>query len=404
MNRILVVIPFDLPWEHTADYAHQTARILAKNNTVVCYMQKEARSIKEYLLHPGRSVFWKKHSTNMFLYFPLYVVPFRRFQCIEHINILINILFLKLFILIRFHQNKFNKKILWLFYPEYVFMIRVFGLSYISIYDCVDYHIGSSPYKERREKIREWEKELILISKHFFVNSHVLYEMYKKKRKSVELVPQGFRIDEFQKPLIPADITLPSGKPVIGYVGGINFRLDYELLTNLIQKTPQYLYVFVGPIQENDPEYFQKHIKHQITTLFSLPNVHHITSVSKDKIPSIISRFDIGMIPYDTRSSFNTYCYPMKLFEYFYMGKPVISTPIKELKRFPEYVKIGNTAKDWETYIRSFLSRPWPAPYKNEQKKLAVENSWERKIKAITSYLIGSVKENHAPMRSPHSR
>ena len=35
------------------------------------------------------------------------------------------------------------------------------------------------------------------------------------------------------------------------------------------------------------------------------------------------------------------------------MGKPVVSTPIEELKAFPTFVKIGNTAEEWEKHIKT---------------------------------------------------
>jgi len=77
----------------------------------------------------------------------------------------------------------------------------------------------------------------------------------------------------------------------------------------------------------------------------------------------------------------------MKLFEYFYMGKPVISTPIEELKRFPKFVKTGDTAEEWEHNIKELLSKPWPRRFQKEQRRLATQNSWEKKLFYITSLI-----------------
>jgi hypothetical protein len=75
------------------------------------------------------------------------------------------------------------------------------------------------------------------------------------------------------------------------------------------------------------------------------------------------------------------------LFEYFYMGKPVLATPIEELKRFPAFVTIGKTVEDWEKHITILLSKPWPLRFQKEQKQLAIENSWNRKICQITNVI-----------------
>jgi hypothetical protein len=114
------------------------------------------------------------------------------------------------------------------------------------------------------------------------------------------------------------------------------------------------------------------------------PNAFFIPKTySRAVIKEILGNFELGIIPYDIRFDFNRYCYPMKLFEYFYMGLPVISTPIEELKRFPKIVKIGNTTKKWEAHLKSILSTPWPEKYQKEQKRLALENSWEKKVSNI---------------------
>jgi hypothetical protein len=100
-------------------------------------------------------------------------------------------------------------------------------------------------------------------------------------------------------------------------------------------------------------------------------------------VKEMLKHIDIGMIPYDVSQEFNRYSYPMKLFEYFYMGKPVISTPIEELKRFPMYVYMGKSAREWIGGIEKLSSYSWPDMNQKEQRKLAQENSWVQKIDKI---------------------
>ena len=94
------------------------------------------------------------------------------------------------------------------------------------------------------------------------------------------------------------------------------------------------------------------------------------------------------MIPYDISQDFNRYCYPMKLFEYFYLGKPVVSTDILELRNFPGLVAIGNTSDDWGKAIKKILSKEWSMKNKKLEKRLSMENSWQMKISKIGSYVL----------------
>lgn len=379
MKEALVIILFDHPLEHTTDYARKTSELLALENTVITVLSKDAQSVKEILVSGLPFRFWKKTGVNQFQLTPLFILPFRRFAWVVRVNFLINYVFVRIAADIIVRQNKIKEKYLWIFNPGNSDVLGVMGRSYFSLYDCVDYHGEPAQYQQEHVLIRQ--ANLVV------VNSHILYDTHRKYREDIILVPQGFRLDDFQV-LKNAHIRITRHqRPVIGYIGGINNRLDYPLLLRLIEKTPQYQYVFVGPVQKHDITHFTEHVKPYIVRLFSFPNVHHEEEIPKEEVPSVISRFDIAMIPYNTDMPFNRYCYPTKLFEYFYMGKPVLSTPIDELRRFPKFVKIGRTAAEWGNHINKTLSKPWSIRFQKEQKKLAVGNSWARKIRVVMKYI-----------------
>jgi hypothetical protein len=78
----------------------------------------------------------------------------------------------------------------------------------------------------------------------------------------------------------------------------------------------------------------------------------------------------------------------MKLMEYFYLQKPVISTPLAELKYIADLSKTAATAAEWIQAIRKTLSETQKSTTKIKQRKFAVQNSWQHKIKVI-SYVMG---------------
>jgi len=190
MKDALVIILYDHPREHTTDYAQQTADYIAKRNFVVCYQENNAKSIKEIVSEGHWYRIWEKYRKNIFFYTPIYIIPFRRFGLVVRLNCWINSVLLKLIINFSTPRPIFTKKIVWLFYPKYASIIRGFGPSYSSIYDCIDYH--------SEEQYTVEETLLIKTSTLVTVNSHVLYELHHKIRKDIHLVPLGFALNRFR--------------------------------------------------------------------------------------------------------------------------------------------------------------------------------------------------------------
>ncbi len=364
-----IVIPFSLPWNWTADYQRQTCQVLSQYNQVIAYFPFKANfwAKKKHKLEDSRTI-----NKVVKPYVPQSFLPFERFALINQLNQIINLKLL--------FRKLPEDIILWIFDPvfhQYPQIVK--DQTSLSLYDCVDYH-NSTNSKENRI-IRQQEHKLIENVDLFVVNSRTLKQIHQKHQPA--LVPQGFSIDIF-KDKIPRDFDLTKSKPIIGYVGGINYRLNYQLLTSLAADNQQWQFVLYGPVQQNITD---ENILQKIAELKKLANVTIGPNLEKKYIPVLISNFDIGMIPYDLGYDFNRYCYPMKLFEYFYMGKPVISTPIKELSRFNQLVKISNTKQNWEKDMFDLLKTDWSQEKQAQQKQLAISNSWTNKIEAISQLI-----------------
>jgi hypothetical protein len=64
-----------------------------------------------------------------------------------------------------------------------------------------------------------------------------------------------------------------------------------------------------------------------------------------------------------------------------------VSTPIEELKQFHGLIKLVNSATGFATAITQFLEESWPKNKQAQQRKLAIQNSWEEKISVISKLL-----------------
>lgn len=366
LKNKIIILPLEGSWNHSADFLRQTAFTLSKNNLVYIYDQNN----HYFFLKKNKKKSYPHHQ-NIIFHQVKYYLPFERFKLIDKIN---RHLSFKIFT----KTLPKKKKILWIFYPYYYDLAKIAAKSICKIYDCVDYNEN-----------QKQEEALIDNVDYFFVNSLALKNLHKNKsKKPIYLNAQGFFQPEDKK-MVKFTLNKGNKKAIIGYVGGINCRLDYQLLDQLIKKHPEYLFVFHGPEQKNprlDKVYqtqkWIKKIKQYENTLFDKGN-------DRNCIYGLIKNFDIAIIPYNMDLAFNKYCYPMKIFEYFYLGKPVISTSILELKlkKFNKFIKIADNVEEWETAIKQLIGKSLSIEQEKKLKQLAIDNSWQNKIDKITKHV-----------------
>lgn len=387
LKNSLIIFPSYQSKNEVCDFLQQTARILSvRGNHVYIVDYTTEISIKEILITfftGKRTPVFSTYLNGLKYLTPIYILPFRKNDFIKKTNMFLYFFFLqiKLFAT-HFHSSK---KIIWMFFPQLSFLVKNTFFSWKILYDIVDTYTYS-PEMGGSKKLKTDKKYLLQKSDKVFAISETLKNEFETlTHKKISLVPQGFDLRSFSQQKKSSKITPPNNKPCIGFVGQINQRLDTNLLFSLISQNPQWNFVFVGPKNFNtDIEIKNK--KEVIQKIFKQPNFFWFDTQPKNTIPSLIKKFDVTTIPYDISIEFNKLSYPMKLFEYFYLKKPVITTPILELThpKFSHLLTVGKNAKEWEKSIRNILKQKKISSNQEEQKRLAQENSWEEKIKAIS--------------------
>lgn len=370
LKNAAIVIPDLSGEEQVCDFVRQTASILSISNRV-------------YLVNFNNH--FSKSQKNLIQLKPFGLLPFRRFAFISKLNDQLYIFLLELWIFLRF---PLKKHYLWMFFPQLIHLVQFKLISFKTIYDIVDFYYSADPDVNRK---LEMQKKLLLKKSNFiFSISSSLKDLYQQDSKQkIHLVKQGFNQLSFKKNQQIDDIW-PKNKKIIGFVGQISERLDFPLLIELISTNPQWLFIFVGPLhhEPNIAKYFdQKKLINNLKKLKSFNNVIYYDKQPRAKIFSFIKRFDVCIIPYNANYLFNHYCYPMKVFEYFFAGKPVVSSNIEELKKFPDFVKIAYSKEDWENAIKDLLAKEWPITKKKKQRNIALNNSWYNKISEISLIL-----------------
>ena len=159
---------------------------------------------------------------------------------------------------------------------------------------------------------------------------------------------------------------------VIGYVGSLDNRLDYDLLENLIKAYPEFRFLFIGRINSKKIEKLRK-----------LENTQFTGSVAYEEIPDILASISVGIIPF-IKNDFTSNIYPMKINEYLAAGKPVVTTDFADLSEFGDTIKICSNHKSFIDSFSGIYYEELFSPELIQQRiKIASENSWLNKSQRL---------------------
>jgi len=186
------------------------------------------------------------------------------------------------------------------------------------------------------------------------------------------------------------DLLLNIPKPIIGYFGHIERRMDFKMLFEVVEANPYKSFVFVGPVSE---EFVPAGFK-------ELTNVYFLGSVPYLEMPAVIKGFDIAMIPFK-RDEVSITIFPLKLFEYLGAGKPVIATDFNlDLKEFTgEAVSYCKNATSFNEAICFYLNNDTKIA-EAERINIAAENTWEKRLSEFSELMCRFINQTNSKTRN----
>lgn len=230
------------------------------------------------------------------------------------------------------------------------------------IYDCHDLLSG---FSNIAVELLEAEAELLETADLVLFSSQGLMDRYPAVRNGM-VVRNAVSAGEF-----PAAAATPAPRPVAGYVGALDSWFDVEAVMEAAVRHPECRFLIAGRI-EFDP----------VRRLGSLPNVELRGEVSYSRVPGLLAEFRIGLIPFRV-NPLTLMTNPIKLYEYFSCGLPVVSAPLPEIAAMGDLVYVGEGPEGFARQVGRALEEDDP-PRRGRRREIALRESWEARAREIS--------------------
>jgi UDP-galactopyranose mutase len=224
---------------------------------------------------------------------------------------------------------------LWLYYPGFFPFRRGIGHERL-VYDCMDQF---QAFEIEDPRIGETERDLLEAADVVFTGGRSLQRDKEAMRPDAVCFPSGVDVEHFGKATldatpVPNDIaSLP--RPILGYFGAIDERIDFDLVNYLCETHPDWSVVFLGPlVQYHTPPVQQ-------------PNFHYLGPKPYAELPGYLRAFDVCLMPF-VDSDLTRHISPTKTPEYLAGGKPVVSTPVPDV--IADYGDVVRVESDYEAF------------------------------------------------------
>lgn len=283
---------------------------------------------------------------------------------------------------------RFDRFILWLYYPPSFAFIKEKLKPSLTCYHCTDDHAG---YAESlgfaSGPIKETEVQLVNAVDLVFTTSRPLYERQKAINAATYLMPNVADVDSFrgvaEGNVAIAEELRSFQKPVVGFIGAVDrYKVDLDLVGRVAEKLPDWSFVFIGPVGTGD--------KTTEDDLPKVPNMHFLGHRPYATLPAYLAGFDVCIIPYNL-NSYTAGVFPLKFWEYLACGKPVVTTALPALEEYYPLVEVADDVESFVAALKQALATNRDPNLVQQRLEAAAGQSWSQRavdiLKVLDSHL-----------------
>ena len=272
--------------------------------------------------------------------------------------------------------------VLWTYYATHIVLDLAGALHpRLLVYDCID-----DVRRNARGVAADYvatEQALLARAGLALATSSLLQQDKRAANPNMRLAPPGCNAEHFAAPAAEAAEIVALPHPRLCFFGGIDERLDLELLAGLARRCPDWTIVLLGVVRTG------------VAPLAGLPNIVLIGQRPYRDLPGYVQHMDVLLLPYLV-NEYTKRIYPAKVFECLATGKPVLATALPDLVNLSGPVRILHADENPERTIEEMLADDSPEAARHRQ-DVARANSWDARFQDIQSLLVRALHGKEKP-------
>ncbi len=286
-----------------------------------------------------------------------------------------------------------NNVILWSYNPIFTQFIDKLE-SELLIFDTVDNWSEHPSYVKLvgKSKLLKNYQQLADKADIVFTVSKELLDFYKHldRKANTHWIPNGVDFEHFndENLLQKENFLTKIEKPIIGYLGTIQERLDFTLIADIARYHNDKTIALCGPIWDGVKDEIEK-LKQFSNIVFSNGRVNY------EDAPSFINQFDVAIIPHKI-DNFVKSMNPMKMYDYLACGKPIVSTPGAGIETFKEFIYVARNNEEFNKMIDSAITGD-SAHLQEKRRHEVRKHSWQNRVTEMLKIINEYITKNTMP-------
>ena len=284
-------------------------------------------------------------------------------------------------------DNLIDDYVVWFYTPMALPMLGELAPRAI-VYDCMD---ELSAFRGAPRQMRQRETALLKAADLVVTGGPRLYEAKRDANPNVLCVPSAVDAAHYAAARATADTATMAradalqgaiARPRLGFFGVIDERLDLDLVARVADADPAWQVVMVGPVAKIDPQALPRRA-----------NLHWLGQQPYALLPQLVAGWDVCLMPFAINES-TEFISPTKTLEYMAAGKPIVSTPIHDVRAmFGELVAIAADAGAFVAGCRDALAESdAERALREERMRVCVgEHSWDAATRKIRDALAAAL-------------